>query len=381
MTTIPMHRRLALGCLALALAALAPAARASTAANTTITNTVSVAYQDADLQPQPAVTATVSFTVALKPSSPVLVAVAADDTVSQNQAVPLVYTVASSANGPDTYQVTASVVSSQMQATPTPTLPANLQLGGTTLAADFSGGNVITVPYDGVVATTHVNQLAPGDRVRINSNIYTIASSGTPITKSPGTNTATITLTTPLSGPAVLAGAIVGEVVDFTVSINSGLIVNVAPAPAQGTHEVSATVTSTTLGTATVSQGTATTVTVNRPMLTVTKAVSADGADFVTPVSAQPGTEVIYKIVVTNGGATTARSIVISDDIPAYLTFAGGVKVGSSAAATYADAGLTDVALGGPLSLVGTTLSYAAGDLSSTPGSNVLVFFFKAAVN
>jgi uncharacterized repeat protein (TIGR01451 family) len=374
-------RRFTLSSLALAVAALLPAAaNASTAANTTITNTASVAYNDEGGVPQTAVTAQASITVTLVTASPLLVR-AGDVSVIQSQNVALTYTLTGTANGPDTYRVTAGAAMSQMQAVASPVLPADFILGGTTLAADATAGSpTILVPYDGVAANTSLNGLAPGDGIVVGGNVYTIAANG--IVKNAGANTATITLTAAITGANVLAGSIVGEQATFVVSINSGLV---AGTFASGTHSITATVTSTTSGSATVTQGTATVVTVTRPMLTVTKSVSTDGgATFGATANAAPGTSLVYKIVVTNGGASNANAVVISDQLPRFLTYVGGSgKVGTSAAALYTDGGLTNLTdNAGGYTVAAPNLSYAAAAaLSTTPGSDVLVLFYRATID
>jgi uncharacterized repeat protein (TIGR01451 family) len=372
-------RRFTLSCLAAAAAALAPsAARASTAANTTITNTVSVAYNDAGGVPQAAVTAQASITVTLVAATPLLVR-AGDVSASQSQDVTLTYTITATANGPDTYRVTAAAAMSQMQAAATPTLPADFVLGGTTLAADATAGSLtILVPYDGVAANTSVNGLAPGDTVVVGGNPYQIAANG--IAKDAVANTATITLTSAIAGEVVFAGSVVGEQDTFDVVVGTGLV---AGTNVSGTHSVTATVTSTTSAAATVTQGTATVITVTRPMLTVTKLVSTDdGATFGATGNAPPGRVLVYKIVVSNGGASDANAVVISDTLPAFLTYEPGAKLGTSAGAAYGDAGLTDLTdNSGGYTVAGGSLSYAAGTLGSAPGSNVLVLFYRARIN
>lgn len=380
MTLHRSPRRIVLGCLAAAFVAVAPsAANASTASNTTITNTVSVAYNDAGGTPQTAVTAQAQITVTLVTGTPLLVQ-AANTSVLQSQAVTLTYTITSTANGPDTYHVTAVPVMSNMNAVAALTLPADFVLGGSTLAADATTGSLtIVVPYDGNPANTAVNGLAPGDRIRVGGNVYTIAVGG--LAKNAGANTCTITLTSGILGANVLAGNLVAEEGTFDITFNSG---TVAGSNVSGTHSVTATVTSTTSGAATVTQPTATVVTVTRPMLTVAKSVSVDGGTvFAATANAPPGTQLVYKVVVTNGGASNANAVTLSDALPLFLTYVpGSAKIATAAAALYTDVtnvNLTDNA--GGYTVAGSNLSYVAGVLSNAVGSNTLVLFYRAQIN
>jgi uncharacterized repeat protein (TIGR01451 family) len=378
----PNHtpRRLALGCLALALAALTPEARASTASNTTITNTVSVAYNDAGGVAQAPVTASASITILLVPSSPLLSSPAAVS-VTQGQTATLTYTITGTANGPDTYQITSIATPTNMVAAVTPGLPADFSLGGTTLAADASPSDTtILVPYDGVAANASINGLVPGDTVVIGGNAYVIAANG--IAKNAGANTAVITLDSAIAGAVVPAGSIVGEQTTFDVTIPSGVV----DSGSSGSHSVSTTAASTTDAGESTTQNPATVVTVNRPVLGVTKLVSTDGgASFGAAGNAPPNTELIYKIVVTNGGASDADAVVITDALPLFLTYvANSAKTATSAATLYTDVAatsLTDNA--GGYTVVGTSptnLSYAAGTVSAG-ANNTLVLFYKATIN
>jgi len=361
--------------LALGLLALAPGlARASTAANTTITNTASVAYNDAGGNAQTAVTASATITVTLVPSAPLLSSPVATS-VNQGQSVVLTYTVTGTANGPDTYTVGATATPTNAS-TVTPTVPPNFTLGGTTLAAAAAAGATsITVPYDGVAANTAINGLAPGNTIVIGGNAYVIAPSG--ITKNAGANTATVALTSAITGATVAAGSVVGQQTTFNVTVPSGTVTS----GATGTQSVSTTVTSTTSAGATTTQSSATGITVNRPTLTVTKQVSVDnGTSYAASAAAPPGTSLIYRIVVTNTGASNATAVVISDTLPLFLTYvAGSGRTATATATTYAAATpLTDNS--GGFTVSGASLSYAAGTVG-TGASNVLVFFFRATID
>jgi uncharacterized repeat protein (TIGR01451 family) len=257
----------------------------------------------------------------------------------------------------------------------TVTLPANPVLGGTTVAINaLTGATSITVPYDGN-GNADVNGIAATDHIVIGANEYIVQS----VAKNSGANTATLTLdaTTPLLAD-VAAGTIIGERQTFAVTVTSG---TVQGNNTSGTVTVTTTATSTS-GSHATPQGTATVVTVDRPMLTVTKTVSIDGGtNFAQTASAPPGTTLVYKIVAHNGGTTPASSVTFADVIPAYLTYVSGqAKYATSAATTYSGATALTEGLGGYNYTGGTrTVDYVAP--GTVAGGGDLVLFYSATIN
>ena len=126
-------------------------------------------------------------------------------------------------------------------------------------------------------------------------------------------------------------------------------------------------------------------ITVNRPILTVTKLVSADnGATFAASNSAPPGTSLIYKIIATNTGSVTATGVQFADVVPQFLTYVNGSgKFATSAATNYAGATALTEGSGGYTYTPGTaTVAYNPGGATGTvAGGGVLVMFFRATVN
>jgi uncharacterized repeat protein (TIGR01451 family) len=367
--------RAALGLVAAAALFAPGTAFASTAANTTITNTATVNYKDAGGVAQAAVTATVDVTVQLVPSA-VTLSSPANQTISQGTSATLTYTITSTANGADTYNLSSSVTPSANNSSVSPTIPASITLGGTTLANAANNGDVtIVVPYDGAGAT--VNGIAVGATIIIGGNAYLVGS----ITKNAGTNTTTVGITTAIAGGSVAAGQIVGERKTFTETVPSGTL----SSGASGTQTVSTTATSNTLGTATTTQTTPTVITVNRPTLTVTKLVSTDGGTtFTASGVAPPGTSLIYKIVATNTGTTNAQQVAFTDVVPQFLSYVNGSgKFATSNATTYAGATALTEGSGGYSYTAGTqTVAYDPGGATGTvAGSGVLVLFFRATIN
>lgn len=380
---VPIATRLLRGALALSVLALALAAGqalASTAANTRITNTATVNYNDAGGVAQPAATASATVTVTLVQAAVVLTS-PANQTVLQGAAVSLGYTVTATANGPDTYAVGPAFVDANVSAASGVAYPANVTLGGTTLAADATNGATsITAPYDfnpdGVV-----NGIETGDTIVIGGNAYAVSG----VTENPGANTTTIDLGAAISGGTVAAGSIVGERATFALDFTAGSI-NLG---GSGTHTVTTTVTASAGGPATA-QDPATVVTVVRPSLSVAKNVSTDnGASYALTGSAPPGTTLIYRVVAENTGPSDATAVTFADAIPAYLTYvAGSAKYATNLATAYGSAtDLTDAADGDGYGFAGGNISYVPPAPTSTvagtvPGpAGVLILFYQATIN
>jgi uncharacterized repeat protein (TIGR01451 family) len=365
----------ALALAALALGLAATEAAASTAANTTITNTATVSYNDAGGLAQTPVTASASVTVTLVPSAVVLSS-PPDQTIAQGTSATLTYTITATANGPDTYDLSSVATPANLSAVVV-TLPASIDLGGSTLAADATdGATSVTVPYDGT-ADGVVNGIAVGDTIVFGGNAYTV----TGVTENPGANTTAVDLGSAVSGGTVAAGQIVGESATFTATVPSGTVVS----GGSGTQTVSTTATSQADAAATTTQATPTVITVNRPTLTVTKTVSTDGgATFAATGVAPPGTTLIYRVVATNTGATDATSVAFADAIPAYLTYVtdSGRYATSSATAYGSATALTDAADGDGYAFAAGAISFDPGGATGTvAGGGELVLFYQATIN
>jgi uncharacterized repeat protein (TIGR01451 family) len=356
-------------------------AMASTAANTVISNTATVNYQDSSGAAQTAVnSAAVTVTVTLVASAPLFGTAPANTTTPQGTPVSLSYTVTGTANGQDTYNLTYTVTPNNV--TPvTVTVPATVQLGGTTLAVAANvGDSTITVPNDSQ-ATTTINGIGDGLVIVIGGNPYTVATNG--VTKNAAANTATIKLTTSIAGAGQAVGTVVGEQKTFSVSIPTG---NVTGTNTSGTQTVSTKATSQASASVSSTQAPTTVITVTRPLLTVAKLVSVNSGPFGATGTGAPGATLTYQITATNGGTTTANAVSFVDVIPPYLTYvAGSAKVATSSATTYSAAtALTDTNSDGDgYSFAGNTVTYApAGAAGQVAGSNgVLVLFFQATIN
>ncbi|MEE4252066.1 MAG: hypothetical protein V2I38_15875 [Alcanivoracaceae bacterium] len=328
-------RKLMGGTALLAGAALIPSLAFATAANTTITNTVTVNYTDAASNAQPAETASVAISVNLVASAPLLTSPADVDPTTEDTGVNLVYTITSTANGPDTYDFSSADTPTNMDAVATFTTPSIL-LGATTVAVGITAADTdIIVPFDGLDDGV-VNGLAVGDTIVIDptgtAEVATIDS----IDESTGaaSNTVTITLTAGTTN-GFTYGTLIGEQATQTVTVTTDTITT----GTSGTHSVVTTATSVTAPNPATAQATATVITVRRPVLDVTKYVrnvttvafnplvadiTVDGVDYyASGVSGNPTDTMQYLIVIDNSaaGAGTANNIVVSDPIPQFTTF------------------------------------------------------------
>lgn len=328
-------RKLMGGTALLAGAALIPSLAFATAANTTITNTVTVNYTDAASNAQTPVEASVDISVNLVASAPLLTSPADVDPTTEDTGVNLVYTITSTANGPDTYDFTSADTRTNMDADATFTTPSVL-LGATTVAAGITAADtVITVPFDGT-DDSNVNGLVAGDTIVIDptgvAEVATILSVDE--TTGAASNTVTITLTAGTTN-GFTYGTLIGEQATQTVTVTTDTITT----GTSGTHSVLTTATSVADGAVFTTQGTATVITVRRPVLDVTKYVrnvttvafnplvadiTVDGVDYyASGVSGNPTDTMQYLIVIDNSaaGAGTANNIVVSDPIPQFTTF------------------------------------------------------------
>jgi len=390
MRMMRMNRCLALAfTLMAALVTMSTNADASTAQGTVIENRATVNYNDAGGTPQTAEVAIAQVTVTLVQAAPNVTAAVATATVSQGSTTTITYTVTATSNGPETYNfgsAAGSAAATNMSAVGTggSYTPASFGLGATTLAANAAiGATTIKVAYNPADPAGSVNGIAPGDTIVIGGNPYVVAVAGIDKTDAAtwgnaNYNTVTITLTAAIAGSAGTAGQVVGERTTFTSTYSSG---TVGGGGNSGTFTVAGTAKSGTGPTGTSGD---TTITTNKPALTVAKTVSVDnGTNYAASGNAAPGTSLIYKITITNSGAGDATSVRITDALPLYLTYvAGQSKYATSAATTYAAAtGLTEGA--GGFTFAANTVTYNPGSpgLGTVAPTGVLVLFYRCTIN
>ncbi|MBF5041543.1 DUF11 domain-containing protein [Aggregicoccus sp. 17bor-14] len=374
--SLPLPRSLRALLFGAVVAVVLPAsAYASTAANTKISNVAKVNYKDAGNNDQPeVVSAPADVTVQLVASAPNLSS-PANQTIQQGTSATLSYTITGTANGLDTYTLGSGATPSNVTGV-TPAFPASVQLGGTTLSADATvGATTIQVPFDGN-SDGSVNGIAVSDKIVIGGVTYTVAA----ISENPGTNRATITLSSAITVLASV-GQIVGETQTFTVTVASG---NVTGTNTSGTQTVVSTATSTTTATATTTQTTPTVITVNRSVLTISKLVSIDGgATFAATANAAPGTSLVYKIVVSNAGASAASAVVITDVIPEYLSYvAGSARTAPTAGTAYTSAtAITDPVDSDSYSFDSVARKATLAPSGTLAANSDIVLFFTAKID
>jgi len=343
-------------------------AYASTAANTSITNTVTVNFDDAAGNAQTAVTASVSFSVNLVASAPILSAPADVDPATESTLYNQVYTVTATANGNDTYNITNASVNTNMDGDPAFGGDASIVLGGsTTAAAITAGATTFTVPFDGT-DDSEVNLIAVGDTIVLDPTGTAEVATVTAIDEATGAanNTATITVGSALAN-SFAAGLIIGEQGTATITVTTDTVTT----PPTGTHNV--TVTYTSVADAGVTADDSVLYTVYRSALTVTKFVRNDSNPngtgtstsfngqtyYDSGVNGNPGDTMEYLVVVENpAGYGDAQNIVVSDPVPQFTTYvASSVQM--------------DVDGGG---LVGYADTADNGDAVETDGSTIYVY-------
>ncbi len=376
-----------------AIVALPQAASANTGAGATILNVVQVDYKDASGTTAYAETATSSVTVNLVQAAPTLSA-PADIAVASGGTATYTYTVTSTANGSDTYPVSAAAgtVVNATGVTVTPSV-TSLTLGASVITA-VPTGTTIEIP-----AGSETN-LAVNDVVVIGGVDYLISAitagtaashtnaspaDGVAGTTTPETPTS-ITLAANPAGSntapaltAALVGTVVGEQQSFTVAV-TGVA---GPAVGNGTIPVT-----TSVGTGPGAIATDPTVTtLNGASLTITKEVSTDGgATFAATAAGAPGSTLTYRITVTNTGAGNATAVVVTDPMPLYTTYvAGTAKSDTVAGKTYAAAAtaLTD-ASDAPTDTYDfgvTTANQATLNIGTLAAGATSVLYYQVTIN
>ena len=391
--------------LALALGASpAQALITATAANTTIQNTATVAFKDAGGVAQTAVVATANVTVNLVQSGPNISASTPASPVASTpgSTVTLTYTITSTANGPDTYNLSTGDTQTNISGSTATPSPTSIALGASSLALAYAaGGSSITVPWDGssTVDTTAINGLHVGSIIVIGGSTCTITSINKSASSHSGasdaSNVAVIGISTTVGGGgacgSAAANSIVPEQKTVTVSVVTGTLVT----GNSGTDVVTLNGAGSTGGTGPTGSSPATTVNVTRPALTVLKEVQADPGgvggtctgSFGASANGPPGSFLCYRITVTNGGAGSATSVQITDVVPQFVSYvASSGKFTQTGGTAYSAAtGLTDAtdADGYTFTAASSTVLYAPASPGpgTVPAAGVLILFFRATIN
>jgi len=334
-----------IGTLAL-LTALAVAlpmqAEANTGSGATILNVVTVDYKDAGGTTTYAETASTSVTVTLVPSAPTITA-PADQAVPSGSTATYTYTITSTANGRDSYSITAPLgAQTNVNAPGATPSAASIVLGASVITA-VTAANTIEVPAGSEtdIVASDIVVVAGVDYLVSSVTAGTAAShTNTPGDGVAGTTTAetatTIVLAANPAGSNV-APAFTGAEVGTVVGEQAGFTVDVT-ATVAGTGNGSVEVTTTVTGAGPAATD-LTITTFQGPNLSISKEVSTDGgATFGAAASGAPGSTLTYRITVSNGGAGDATSVVITDPMPAYTTYTAGTAKSDTAVLTYAAA-------------------------------------------
>ncbi|HUR00383.1 MAG TPA: hypothetical protein VM166_13085 [Gemmatimonadaceae bacterium] len=351
-------RTAALGLLLVAAAALPTRAQLPTPEGTVITNVATVNYTDANGNAYAPVTASVSVTIGFVPGIDVVQPSPLTSTTGStgNQAV---FTITNNGNGTDQFNVSSPVVTGVVitgyiaggvtypnldalnaalagtnvasggSVTVTVVYSVPADLGGTsqtiTLTANSvratsttdNGGTTITVPLSEAVVVTPDG--ATVNQVPTASNSYTFAYTVT----NTGNAQTTYSLGLTASDASVLPG--------FSLSQNSVTLAVGQSATITATYtvgNVAAGASSSLVLTATSSVQSSSdtgslTVSLIKPSLSMAKqAFRADGATLIgASDKVVPGETVIYKVSVTNNGTSAANNVVVTDALPAGVTY------------------------------------------------------------
>src|SRR6266540_3812436 len=342
---------ISLALIAMALLAVATEARAQTPEGTVITNTATATYTDANGNAYAPVSGSVSVTVGFQAGVTVTANTPSPASASPSTADTMTFTVTNVGNGIDSMTISEgisvagviTVTGYRYGATTYGTLAA-LNGALATVGIAQGGSIVIKVVFDvasgqGGVTTvytltstsrrtpaTSANAVSPdgGQNVqRLPGNGYSftfaVQNNGNGndnldvIAASPGSPVITIVSVNGVAGDSgriSLAPA---------VSQNIVVVYNVANV-AGGSTDTLALLGRSVGQPATTDQGFMD-LTVIKPNLTLTKAAYLD--DGVTPVASgvAPGQVIRYRFTITNGGATSASNVQVTDALPAQVTY------------------------------------------------------------
>lgn len=349
---------------AVMLVVVTVAAQAQTPEGTVITNIATVTYTDANSNAYTPVSGSVSVTVGFQAGVTVTANTPTPTPASPSTADTLDFTAANSGNGTDSVTVSqnisvAGVITVTGYRYSGTTYPSLATLNAALAAASIAQGASITIKvvYDvasskgGVntvytlTATSRRTPATSGNAASSITPAQTYAVAVTPhggqnVQKLPG-SAYSFSFTAQNTGNGSddfdLLAATPGSAVLTIVSVNGvagdSARITLAPTASQSVVVVynvanvagGSTDTLNLLGRsvaqpATTDQGFMD-LTVIKPNLTLTKAAYLD--DGVTPVSGTvvPGQVIRYRITVTNGGATSASSVQVTDALPAEVTY------------------------------------------------------------
>ncbi|HJV35334.1 hypothetical protein [Geomonas sp.] len=381
--------------LALGLSCLAaPEAQAiTTGAGATVFNKVTVTYASGSVNNLTA-SSTVSVAITTLASQPnIAVNKTTAEVLSGAQTV-YTYTITSTSNGTDTYNISSTNVSdSGMQSNSSDSLSAtSVTLWGS--YAISSGAGFISVPGGSVAITG----LTSGRTVTLAGHNYTVgtitpghADSGsgevldqialTPIGTSPAITATTVTSATQ-----------VGEYTTFTDTVTGGTVLTPTSTTAtDGTHTFNLHVASTVTPAVTIdtSAGNSnqTITTILGPVLSIVKksrnATTNPSGTFGTNTTAKPGEDIEYQITITNTHAVDALATIsnakVVDVLPVYTTYKTGTAgITYTIGGTATSSSIAD-ATGNTSPLDNSGNGYTLG--TALGGGDTAVITYKVTVN
>lgn len=375
----------------LAVAASPGSVWANLAANTQITNKATLTYTTGTTILQQ--TTSVTVTVSLVPAK-ILISNGPDQAAQYTSSAATLtdtFTITAQSNGPDTYNLTASITTAPAGSSNTTGAqvavngPTGITLGASVTVLGSDTVN-IKVPSDGTSGSS-VNGITAGETVAIIIGTTTYTSKVTSVSNPGGNGTATIVLTTALpSAPG--AGVLVEQQVQVTTTVTAGSITTV------GTDVVvsdTLTATSATSPNPATTSAAAINNTFHSGLATLakyvrnftTKAAGSGGTYpynggtyYVNSVAAKPGETLEYILVVTNTGTGTVTAAVVTDVLPtSYVTLTTGAYSGGEV--TYVnEAGTASVFTAAsdsdPATYSGSTLTvYVGSGATSSAGGSI----------
>ena len=355
---------LSLALIVMALLAVATEARAQTPEGTVITNTATATYTDANGNAYAPVSGSVSVTVGFKAGVTVTANTPSPSAASPSTADTMTFTVANVGNGTDSMTISdgisvAGVITVTGYRYGATTYGSLAALNGALASVGIAQGGsiVIKVVFDvasgkGGITTvytlTSTSRRTPATSANASSTITPITVYGVAVTPDGGQNVQRLpgngysftfavqnngngndnfdVIATSPGSPVITVVSVNGAAGDSarislaaSASQNIVVVYNVANVAGGSTDTLSL------LGRS-VSQPATTDpgfmdLTVIKPNLTLTKAAYLD--DGVTPVvsGVAPGQVIRYRFTITNGGATSASNVQVTDALPAQVTY------------------------------------------------------------
>ena len=381
---------LSLALIALALFAVATEARAQTPEGTVITNTATATYTDANGNAYAPVSGSVSVTVGFKAGVTVTANTPSPSAASPSTADTMTFTVANVGNGTDSMTISdgisvAGVITVTGYRYGATTYASLAALNGALASVGIAQGGsiVIKVVFDvasgkGGVTTvytlTSTSRRSPATSANASSTLTPITVYGVAVSPDGGQNVQRLpgngysftfavqnngngndnldVIATSPGSPVITVVSVNGVAGDSarislgaSASQNIVVVYNVANVAGGSTDTL--TLLGRSVGQPATTDPGFMDLTVIKPNLTLTKAAYLD--DGVTPVASgvAPGQVIRYRFTITNGGATSASTVQVTDALPAQVTYVSTssstgwtvVVVGQNVTANYTGTG------------------------------------------